>query len=167
MLHNTRVAIRFRAKNPHHRLPEILRWYACGAEGRSGGRLVYGHVIAKFSRMGSLPHFLTHGAPLSIFHPLVIEIHPFAASNMPRLETVENCMLVSQMMVQGMWNSKSPLLQLPYVEMNTLRHFKKVLGLMLLSFFCQFDVQVLELWKECLPSIKQQPLACDISFHFF
>ena len=22
----------------------------------------YGHVITKFSRMGSLPHFLTHGA---------------------------------------------------------------------------------------------------------
>ena len=25
---------------------------------------MYGHVITKFSRMGSLPHFLTHGAPL-------------------------------------------------------------------------------------------------------
>ena len=33
-------------------------------DGRAGGRLVYGHVITKFSRMGSLPHFLTHGAPL-------------------------------------------------------------------------------------------------------
>lgn len=47
------------------------------------------------------------------------------ASNMPRLETVENCILVSQMVVQGMWNSKSPLLQLPHVEMDTLRLFKK------------------------------------------
>ena len=37
----------------------ILHWYACGADGRS----VYGHVITKFSRMGSLPHFFTHGAP--------------------------------------------------------------------------------------------------------
>ena len=26
--------------------------------------MVYGHVIAKFSRMVCLPHFLTHGAPL-------------------------------------------------------------------------------------------------------
>jgi len=43
MLQKTRVAIRFRAKNPHHRLPEILCWYACGADERS----VYGHVIAK------------------------------------------------------------------------------------------------------------------------
>ena len=33
-------------------------------DGRSGGRSVYGHVITKFSRMGSLPHFLIHGAPL-------------------------------------------------------------------------------------------------------
>ena len=28
---------------------------------------MYGHVITKFSRMDSLPHFLTHGAPL--LHP--------------------------------------------------------------------------------------------------
>ena len=25
---------------------------------------MYGHVITKFSRMGSLPHSFTHGAPL-------------------------------------------------------------------------------------------------------
>ena len=30
---------------------------------RTDGRSVYGHVIIKFSRMGSLPHFLIHGAP--------------------------------------------------------------------------------------------------------
>ena len=42
----------------------ILHWYACGADGLSVGRSVYGHVITKFSRMGSLPHFLTHGPPL-------------------------------------------------------------------------------------------------------
>ena len=34
-------------------------------DGREGGRSVYGHLITKFSRMGSLPHFLTHGTPLS------------------------------------------------------------------------------------------------------
>ena len=33
-------------------------------DGRAGERSVYGHVIAKFSRMGSLPHLFTHGAPL-------------------------------------------------------------------------------------------------------
>ena len=33
-------------------------------DGRAGGQSVCGHVITKFSRMGSLPHFFTHGAPL-------------------------------------------------------------------------------------------------------
>ena len=31
------------------------------------GRAVYGHVITKFSRMGRLLHFLTHGALLACF----------------------------------------------------------------------------------------------------
>ena len=31
---------------------------------RTVGRSVYGHVVTKFSRMGSLPHFFTLGAPL-------------------------------------------------------------------------------------------------------
>ena len=31
---------------------------AVRTDGRSGGRSVYGHVITKFSRMGSLPLFL-------------------------------------------------------------------------------------------------------------
>ena len=45
----------------------ILHWYACGADRQSQavGQLVYGHVIAKFSRMSRLLHFLTHGAPLA------------------------------------------------------------------------------------------------------
>jgi len=44
-------------------------------------------------------------------------------SNMPRLETIENCMRVSQMMVQGLWDNKSPLLQLPHLNQENLRHF--------------------------------------------
>ena len=34
---------------------------------RTDGLSVYGHVIAKFSRMGILLHFLTNGAPLARF----------------------------------------------------------------------------------------------------
>ena len=30
---------------------KIKHWYACGADGRKVGWSVYGHVIAKFSRM--------------------------------------------------------------------------------------------------------------------
>ena len=36
-------------------------------EGLLGGRAVYGHVITKFSQMGRLLHFLTHGAPMARF----------------------------------------------------------------------------------------------------
>ena len=37
MLHKTRVAIRFRAKKPSQQTTEILRWCACGADGRAVG----------------------------------------------------------------------------------------------------------------------------------
>jgi len=52
----------------------------------------------------------------------------YSAQNMPRLETLENCMRVSQMMIQGLWDNKSPLLQLPHLNQDNLRHFttKKV-----------------------------------------
>ena len=36
-------------------------------DGLSGGQSVYGHVITKFSQMGRLLHFLTHGAVLVRF----------------------------------------------------------------------------------------------------
>ena len=45
----------------------ILHWYAFGVDGRSLGWSLYGHVITKFSRMGRLLHFLTHGARLARF----------------------------------------------------------------------------------------------------
>ena len=31
---------------------ESKHWFSCGADGRSLGRSVYGHVIAKFSGIG-------------------------------------------------------------------------------------------------------------------
>ena len=31
---------------------ETEHWLPCGADGRAGGRAVYGHVITKFSGMG-------------------------------------------------------------------------------------------------------------------
>ena len=37
MLHKTRVANRFRAKKPSPQTTEILRWRACGANGRAVG----------------------------------------------------------------------------------------------------------------------------------
>ena len=46
-----------------HSKCDSKHWYAWGADGRS----LYGHVITKFSRMGSLPLFLSCGAPQARF----------------------------------------------------------------------------------------------------
>lgn len=42
----------------------------------------------------------------------------------PRLDTIENTMKLSQMMVQALWNNKSPLLQLPHIAEGHLRFFE-------------------------------------------
>ena len=57
---------------------------------------------------------------------------------MPRLETVENCMKMSQMIIQGVETKASPLLQLPHIRHDMLRHFvtKKVLLLIDLCIPC-------------------------------
>ena len=53
----------------------------------------------------------------------------------PRLETVENTMKLGQMVVQGLWENKSPLLQLPHISEPMLRHFvtKRVLSFMFIN----------------------------------
>ncbi|XKL64210.1 hypothetical protein PGB90_004296 [Kerria lacca] len=48
------------------------------------------------------------------------------AQRVPRLlniETLENCMKLCPMVVQALWECKSPLLQLPYVQEEHLKHF--------------------------------------------
>ena len=46
----------------------------------------------------------------------------------PRLETVENLMKLSQMIIQGVWETKTAFLMLPHISQDQLRHFstKKV-----------------------------------------
>ena len=51
-----------------------------------------------------------------------------AVQYMPRLETIENCMKLSQMLIQAVDVRTSPLLQLPHITQDMLKHFttKKV-----------------------------------------
>lgn len=44
-------------------------------------------------------------------------------SNPPKLETMENLMKLSQMVIQGVWDSKSSFLMLPHLSQEHLRHF--------------------------------------------
>ena len=42
----------------------------------------------------------------------------------PTLDTFENIMRTSQMLVQSMWDRQSPLLQLPHLKPEQLKHFR-------------------------------------------
>ncbi|KAL5010504.1 hypothetical protein ScPMuIL_012809 [Solemya velum] len=44
-------------------------------------------------------------------------------NHMPRLETLENCMKLSQMIIQALDQKSSPLLQLPHITQEMLKHF--------------------------------------------
>jgi hypothetical protein len=44
--------------------------------------------------------------------------------NPPKLEAIENIMKLSPMIVQGLLNNKSPLLQLPHITESHLRFFE-------------------------------------------
>ncbi|CAL1289764.1 unnamed protein product [Larinioides sclopetarius] len=44
-------------------------------------------------------------------------------SRIPNLDTIENAMKLSACIVQGLWDNKSPLLQLPHINEDMLRHF--------------------------------------------
>ena len=46
-----------------------------------------------------------------------------AVTRMPRLDTIENLMKISQMLIQALWDNKSPMLQLPHISEDMLRHF--------------------------------------------
>ena len=54
---------------------------------RSGGRSVYGHATTKFSRMGRLHNFLTHGAQLARFARENSAIIPAGKA----IAVIENC----------------------------------------------------------------------------
>ena len=47
----------------------------------------------------------------------------FAVHQPPRLETIENLMKLSQMIIQAMEEKASPLQQLPHIQPDMLRHF--------------------------------------------
>ncbi|CAG0898243.1 unnamed protein product, partial [Cyprideis torosa] len=54
---------------------------------------------------------------------LIMLAHARRIDRLPSLDTVENVMKLSPMIVQALWESKSPLLQLPHVSESQLRHF--------------------------------------------
>ncbi|KDR11817.1 translocation protein SEC63 homolog [Zootermopsis nevadensis] len=54
---------------------------------------------------------------------LVLLAYARRIPHLPNIDTIENCMKLSPMIVQGMWEFKSPLLQLPYITDENLKYF--------------------------------------------
>uniref|UniRef100_A0A1I8Q6F1 J domain-containing protein n=1 Tax=Stomoxys calcitrans TaxID=35570 RepID=A0A1I8Q6F1_STOCA len=69
---------------------------------------------------------------VSCVHQLVMLAYARRVPRLPSIETIENCMKMSPMIIQALWEFKSPLLQLPHVTddhlyfMNKKRHIKNL-----------------------------------------
>lgn len=52
----------------------------------------------------------------------------FIVPRLLNIETIENCMKLCPMVIQALWEYKSPFMQLPYITEDQLKHFdnKKV-----------------------------------------
>lgn len=70
---------------------------------------------------------------VSCVHQLVMLAYARRVPRLPSIETIENCMKMSPMIIQGLWDYKSPLLQLPHLTedqhlyyINKKRHIKNL-----------------------------------------
>lgn len=60
---------------------------------------------------------------VNCLNQLVFLAYARRIQRLPSIETIENCMKLSPMIVQGLWDFKSPLLQLPYINDENLKYF--------------------------------------------
>ncbi|XP_071549414.1 translocation protein SEC63 homolog isoform X2 [Panulirus ornatus] len=60
---------------------------------------------------------------VSCVSQLIMLAHAGRISRLPSLDTIEACMKLSPHIVQALWDTKNPLLQLPNVTEDSLRHF--------------------------------------------
>ncbi|XP_055603327.1 translocation protein SEC63 homolog [Uranotaenia lowii] len=60
---------------------------------------------------------------VSCVNQLIMLAYARRISKLPTIETIENCMKLSPMIIQGLWEFKNPLLQLPHVSEDHLRYF--------------------------------------------
>lgn len=69
---------------------------------------------------------------VSCVHQLVMMAYARRVPRLPSIETIENCMKMSPIIIQALWDYKSPLLQLPHLTedhlyfMNKKRHVKNL-----------------------------------------
>lgn len=95
-------------------------------------------IHAHLSRLPLNPHtlekdrqFVLRKAPylvqemVSVVNQLIMLAYAgrISSSKLPSIETIENCMKLAPMLIQGLWEFKSPLLQLPHLTEDNLKYF--------------------------------------------
>merc|ERR1711981_203042 len=66
--------------------------------------------------------FLVHEM-VTCISQLILLAHAGRIGRLPSLDTIENAMKLSPMVVQALWDKQSPLLQLPHIEEDMLKYF--------------------------------------------
>ena len=66
--------------------------------------------------------FLVHEM-VNCISQLILLAHAGRIGRLPSLDTIEFAMKLSPMIVQALWDKASPLLQLPHIEEDMLKHF--------------------------------------------
>ncbi|CAH1183103.1 unnamed protein product [Phaedon cochleariae] len=71
--------------------------------------------------IGKCPYLINE--QVNCVNQLIMLAYAGRIPKLPSIETVENCMKLCPMIVQGLWEFKSPLLQLPYINDDNLKYF--------------------------------------------
>jgi translocation protein SEC63 len=78
--------------------------------------------------MGIFPNesnvwWFDHVDSLCFFYQLILLAYAGRIGRLPSLDSIEHAMKLSPMVVQALWDKQSPLLQLPHIEEDMLKHF--------------------------------------------
>lgn len=71
--------------------------------------------------IGKCPYLIQE--QVNCVNQLILLAYARRIKSLPTIETIENCMKLCPMVVQGLWEFKSPLLQLPYINDDNLKYF--------------------------------------------
>ncbi|KAJ8947406.1 hypothetical protein NQ318_009612 [Aromia moschata] len=71
--------------------------------------------------IGKCPYLINE--QVNCVNQLILLAYARRIQKLPSIETIENCMKLCPMIVQGLWEYKSPLLQLPYINDDNLKYF--------------------------------------------
>ncbi|XP_055373196.1 translocation protein SEC63 homolog [Condylostylus longicornis] len=78
---------------------------------------------------------------VSCVHQLVMLAYARRVQRVPNIETIESCMKLSPMIIQGLWDNKSPLLQLPHITEEHVHNILKKKHIKNLQQFAQLKAE--------------------------